>query len=69
VSSAGTGLHFVSFSLDAWSPVWLNRHHIMSRVAQHHPVLFVSRRARPSDLVANHFLHHLPRPGLRRLRG
>jgi len=39
----------------------------MSRVARHHPVLFVSQRPRPKDLVANCFLHHLPTPGLRRI--
>ncbi|MBN1917619.1 MAG: glycosyltransferase [Verrucomicrobia bacterium] len=62
-----TALQFVSFSNDAWSRVWLNRHHVMSRIARQHPVLFVSQRARPSDLVANCFLHHLPHPGLRRV--
>jgi glycosyltransferase involved in cell wall biosynthesis len=64
---ANATLHFVSFSLDAWSPVWLNRHHVMSRLAERHPVLFVSQRARPRDILANTFLHHLPTPGLRRL--
>jgi glycosyltransferase involved in cell wall biosynthesis len=66
MSSSGN-LQFVSFSLDAWSRVWLNRHHVMSRLAKQHPVLFVSQRARPRDIVADCFLHHLPRPGLRRL--
>jgi len=60
-------LHFLSFSLDAWSPVWLNRHHIMSRMAKQAPVLFVSQRARPRDTIASFFLHHLPRPGRRQI--
>jgi glycosyltransferase involved in cell wall biosynthesis len=60
-----TGITFISFSPQHWMPAWLNRHHIMSRVAEHYPVLFVSQRARPKDLVANLFLHHLPKPGLR----
>ncbi len=60
-------LHFLSFSLDAWSPIWLNRHHIMSRMAQQAPVLFVSQRARPRDTLASFFLHHLPRPGRRQI--
>jgi len=34
---------FVSFSRDPWSNVWLNRHHIMSRMAREHNVLFNPR--------------------------
>ncbi len=60
-------MQFISFSIDHWAPVWLNRHHIMSRIAKRSPVLFVSQRARPLDSVANFFLHHLPRPGLRQI--
>ena len=65
--SSSSNLQFVSFSLDAWSPVWLNRHHVMSRIARRHPVLFVSQRARPMDIAAGLFHHHVPKPGLRRL--
>jgi glycosyltransferase involved in cell wall biosynthesis len=34
---------FVSFSYAPWSDVWLNRQHIMSRLARMHRVLFFSR--------------------------
>jgi glycosyltransferase involved in cell wall biosynthesis len=34
---------FVSFSRHPWSDVWLNRQHIMSRMARRHRVLFFSR--------------------------
>jgi glycosyltransferase involved in cell wall biosynthesis len=60
-------LQFISFSRDHWTPVWLNRHHIMSRISQRFPVLFCSRRPTPRELLGNLFLHNLPKPGLRRV--
>ena len=64
---SSAGLQFISFSLEPWSPVWLNRHHVMSRIAARHPVLFVSQRGWPREILADLLRHHLPRPGLRRL--
>ena len=56
---AGHNLQFISFSRDHWTPVWLNRHHILSRISQRSPVLFCSRRPTPRELLANVFLHYV----------
>ena len=43
MSSPHSPYTFISFSRNPWSDVWLNRQHIMSRMAREHRVLFCSR--------------------------
>jgi glycosyltransferase involved in cell wall biosynthesis len=51
-------MDFLSFSMNRWEDLWQSRHHVMSRLARRHKVLFVSPPANVWDVL---------RPGQRRL--
>jgi UDP-galactopyranose mutase len=56
--NAGAGPYtFVSLSRNPWSDVWLNRQHIMSRMAREHRVLFCSRVPRWEEYYWKVLLH------------
>ena len=57
MSAAAEPYTFVSFSRDPWSDVWLNRHHIMSRIAKQHRVLFASRVPRWEEYYWKLLMH------------
>jgi glycosyltransferase involved in cell wall biosynthesis len=51
-------MDFLSFSMNCWEDLWQSRHHVMSRLAMRHKVLFVSPPANVWEVL---------RPGKKRL--
>lgn len=62
-------MDLLSFSLNYWEDLWQSRHHIMSRLAIRHNVLFVSPPTYIGDLLDPEKRRELPPSGLRKRSG
>jgi glycosyltransferase involved in cell wall biosynthesis len=58
-------MDFLSFSMNYWEDLWQSRHHVMSRLAERHKVLFVSPPAHVRELLTTK-RGGLPHSGVRK---
>ncbi len=56
-------MDFLSFSMNYWEDLWQSRHHVMSRLAARHKVLFVSPPAHVREVLGAKW-KRLPQSGL-----